>query len=504
MPAIPLKLQSKPGIGRDGTQLDGDEYVNGRWARFQYGKPRKIGGYRSVTVNLPEIVRGMAVGSVTGVQYMHLGSATKLTQIQMDPTGVGGLETDRTPAGLAASPNNLWTFEQIYDTVGANLAVVAHAAPNLLDIDSATNTEIWLGSLSGTGVLTGTGDTCSGGVVALHPYLMKYGSNGEIAWSVAGSPGDFGGVGSGLARVAGSKILYGRPMRGGNTPTGLFWSQEGLHRGAFVGGTTIWDFDTLSMSSSLLSSRGVAEYDSISYWPGVDRFLMFAGVQRELPNNTSMNWFYDNLNMTHRQKVFSFVNTRWGEIWWCFPFGNATECTHAIIYNVRENCWYDTELPEEGRSSAVFGGTYPRPYMTGIKARSSTYTLWQHESGRDKIDDGTAQAIESYFETQEITPMEFEEPSVSGVRIERIEPDFVQSGDMTVQVITRANARAPDVYGTEYTFSEAPVSAEEQTVPTREKGRLFRFKFKSAAPNGDYHLGATFAHISAGDMRNTK
>jgi hypothetical protein len=162
-------------------------------------------------------------------------------------------------------------------------------------------------------------------------------------------------------------------------------------------------------------------------------------------------------------------------------------------------------LPEGGRSSADFGGTYPRPYMTGVEVRDAAYTLWQHESGRDKIDGGSAQAIESYFETKEITPMEFQEPMLGGIKIERLEPDLVQSGDMTVQVVTRANSRAPDIYSNEYTFSEGPHSpTEEQTVPMREKGRIFRFKFKSAVLNGDYHMGATFAHIGAGDMRITK
>ena len=43
-----VQIMSKPGIKRDGTKFEGDQYVDGQWVRFQRGLPRKIGGYRSI------------------------------------------------------------------------------------------------------------------------------------------------------------------------------------------------------------------------------------------------------------------------------------------------------------------------------------------------------------------------------------------------------------------------------------------------------------------------
>ncbi len=60
----PVKIRSEPGIKRDGTQFEGDNYIDGQWCRFQRGLPRKIGGYRAITTQLPEIVRGIPVPSV--------------------------------------------------------------------------------------------------------------------------------------------------------------------------------------------------------------------------------------------------------------------------------------------------------------------------------------------------------------------------------------------------------------------------------------------------------
>jgi hypothetical protein len=42
----PVKIASIAGIKRDGTQFEGDYYVDGQWCRFQRKLPRKMGGYR--------------------------------------------------------------------------------------------------------------------------------------------------------------------------------------------------------------------------------------------------------------------------------------------------------------------------------------------------------------------------------------------------------------------------------------------------------------------------
>ena len=41
MPVQTTVLRSDPGIKRDGTKLEGNNYVDGQWVRFQRGLPRK-------------------------------------------------------------------------------------------------------------------------------------------------------------------------------------------------------------------------------------------------------------------------------------------------------------------------------------------------------------------------------------------------------------------------------------------------------------------------------
>lgn len=499
----PIVLRSLAGIKRDGTEFEGDYYTDGQWVRFQRGLPRKIGGYQGVTSTLPEKVYGMSSYSANGTQYIHLGGATTLTQVQANSTGIFTGQNDRTPAGLVNSTENLWQFDVMFDSVGTNINyLIAHAAPNLLDISSTTEREIWYGQIDGTGALTDTGQASeSGGIVVLAPYLLSFGNNGHVAISAPNDPT----ANATEAWVTGQKIVRGMPLRGGGQgPSGIFWSLDSVVRATFVGDTPVFAFDTISSESSILSSQSVVEYDGVYFWAGVDRFLMFNGVVREVPNQLNLNYFYDNINYAYAQKIFAFKVPRWGEIWWCYPRGNATECTHAVIFNVRENTWYDTQLPGTGRSAGLYAKVYRKPFTTDVTDSGSGFTLWQNETGVDAINGSSVQPIPSHFQTADISMLTSEQAMNKSLHCARIEPDFVQVGPMTVTVTGRANARAPEQTGEIFTFPATATNASEQIVDVKEVRRLMKFKFTSNVANGDYQMGQCIAHIAPADGRVTQ
>lgn len=500
--AQPTKIGSAPGIRRDGTDFDGPTHKDGEWVRWQRGRPRKMWGYRSVTTDIPQVSRGLHAATGNGSIYLHSGSFSKLTQVITDRYGVLQLINDRTPvAGFVASLDNLWQFDIIWDTVSSTNRLIAHAAPSLSNIDSTTDASIFYGPVRTAAVLTDTTVDCSGGIVALHPYLTAFGADGKFAWSVPNKPADFTNTGSGEVRLSGKKLLVGRRVRGsGNGPAGLIWSEDELIRINFTTAGTTWNSDVLA-ETSIMSTRSIVEFDGIFYWPGVDRFLMFQGVQRELPNNLNFNFFYDNINMQERQKVFGFKNPHWGEIWWCFPKGNATEANHAIILNIREQTWYDTQLPNDGRSAAAYAETYPRPFLTGVKISGSTYKLWQHETGLDEVDGSSVQPIRSFFETGESSMLTTNQPTDQAVKVTRIEPDFIQSGELTVTVKGRQNFRSSVMESDPISIPEVVSEPNEETVPVRETRRLLNFKFESNEVGGDYQAGENLAHIDGGDQR---
>ena len=659
-----IALNIKPGIQRDGTLFDSPVFVDGKWMRFQRGRPRKIGGYRGIFQNGSGISRGMTMSSTGGINYVISGYSAGLQQWQTDnDDGTGSGPYNYSLTNFTSSLNNLWQFDIAYDSTGNsanNLA--AHPGQNLTAIDSTTNTPVLYGqfpsnsgtlsmskvgvftatgslsgttiyingvystiginqTVSGTGITTGTtitnvvtstaasflgymlgttltvtsltsgsiviGQTISGpsggpsvtsgtvitangtgtggvgtytinnsqtvggttnlitfggtgtttvttsasmttgssitvtfdnnisvsgGCVVLHPYLFVYGNNGLIQNSSAGNFADWVSADANSNNVSTGKIVKGLPLRGGTTsPAGLFWSLDSLIRVTYapqtVGTSTLyWRYDIISSQTSIMSSQSVIEYDGIYYWLGVDRFLMYNGVVQELDNQLNMNYFFDNVNYAQRQKVWCTKVPRWGEIWWFYPKGDATECTDAIIYNVRDKTWYDAgEALGARRSAGTFSEVFRQPLWGGWEVNAAgKYIIWQHETGTDEINLVNVNAVQSYFETNSLGWItggpgvkQLENPN-RWIRLERIEPDFVQAGDMNIYVTGKSYAQDTTETTTEYTF--AP---DTPKVDMREQRREMRLRFESNTLNGNYETGQIMLSADIGDERGT-
>jgi hypothetical protein len=649
-------LDSVAGVQRDGTFFDKNFYTDGRWMRFQRGRPRKMGGYQEITGLLAGPSRGLYVNPQNGFTNVFSGYNNGLQKLPIDANGVGSGVSDLSLSGFTPNDNNVWQFDTFTDVSGSgDNQLLAHPGQNLTLTDSDVNTKVLGGSLTGNslsaiGVVTDTVTTAigsptgtlaaanpligagqlvistafpsgtrvvsnvsgtvtfdqnatsngpvsvqfdnevsvSGGVVSLHPYVFVYGNDGLIRNCSAGNLQDWVSADANTVNVATGKIVQGLPVRGGsNAPSGLFWSLDSLIRVSFVGGVgnpaQYWRYDIISSQSSIMSSQSVIEYDGVYYWCGVDRFLLYNGAVKEIPNSFNQNYFFDNLNYSQRQKVWVTKVPRYGEIWWFYPRGNATECTDAVVYNIRENCWYDAGQAmgarrSDGYFSQVFhypinadwepnatggldlftftagsgytNGTYLNKVLTGGAGTGATATivvsggavtsvtitgygvdyvtgnvlsasipggagftmtltsvktfvsLYQHEIGTDAVKGNQALAIESYFETNDLGWVSGGPAQPSQVadnywlRVERVEPDFLQSGPMDLIVTGRPFAQADDKQSDPYTFLP-----DTHKIDMREQRRELRLRFVSNVQGGDYQLGRIIINADFGDVR---
>jgi hypothetical protein len=418
----------------------------------------------------------------------------------------------------AGSTNSTTTFT----LAAANVRVAAGQSISGAGIPSGTTVTLVVGTAvtmsaaaTATASITATFDNniaVSGGCVVIHPYLFVYGNNGLIQNSSAGDFANWVSPDANASNVATGKIVKGLPIRGGSTsPSGLFWAVDALIRVSFQpsssGGVNYyWAYDLVSSQTSIMSSSSVIEYDGIFYWTGVDRFLCYNGVVQEIPNSNNQNYFFDNVNMAQRQKVWATKVPRYGEIWWFYPKGDATECTDAIIYNVRDKTWYDAgQAPGARRSAGVFSEVFPKPIWAGNEANSEGgYTLWQHETGVDSIYLTNVDAVRSYFETYNIGTLgglvgSVQQPGDNlWTRIERIEPDFVQQGDMSVVVTGQGYAEDTVVESDPYVFSPNTLK-----IDMREQRREMRLRFESNTAGGTYQTGRVLLSVTTGDVRGT-
>ena len=298
----------------------------------------------------------------------------------------------------------------------------------------------------------------------------------------------------------------------------------------------------------------------------------------------NQNWFFDNLNYNQRQKVYASKVPRFGEIWWFYPRGNSEECNDCIIYNIRENVWYDAgtalgarrtagyfsqvfRFPVNGGAEINYTGglldgtisnagtgytnaTYSYIPLTGGTGSGATATitvtggvvtsivindrgtgyaaddvltatfgsgsgfeftvnstinfvsLWQHEVGTDEVRFTQANAIEAFIETSDLGwvgggPAQ---PSPVGenrwLHLERLEPDFVQSGTMEMYVTGRPFAQSEDKTTGPYTFEPGTTK-----IDLREQRRELRLKFVSNVSGGNFQMGKVIVSADLGDTR---
>lgn len=563
--------------------------------------------------NNTKVVFDQTAGSpqytVTGA--VHVAGTTTVT---VTPNTIVGSPTSVWIANFEFEPSaaNLWQFDMQYDAQGDSMKVIAHPGQNLNNIVEDNPTQVLVGdilpTMSGEWAFYGLADTegnnptfapvtCDGGVVMLYPFLFIYGSNGFIANNHVDavytnqSLNNWNGPLANRVNMAAGKVIRGMPVRGGtNSPSGLFWATDSLIRVSFTGDQNqYWKYDIISSQISVMSSNSIVEMDGVYYWMGVDRFYMYNGSVQVLPNDKNLNWVYDNLNFTQRQKVWATKVPRFNEIWFFYPRGTATECTDAIIYNVKDKIWYDAGSAAGARRSCGYttevfptpvwcgwdyeltvgqpdlvidtpiGETPPTNYQfyldgdvtpkfypnktiqftnlpsgtsylistvvydpvsnstlvtvteeidpypsigDSVFPTTSGYGMWQHETGTDRVDPNGQIAIPAYFTTCDISwvggnPAQDELKGINRrLHLRRVEPDFVQSGEMTLEVIGKPFAQSSDTTSPAFTFGP-----DTGKVDLRIENRETRLKFGTNVAGGSYQMGRILITAELGDER---
>lgn len=453
---------------------------------------------------------------------VHVGTGAALLKITLDQSGNVTAMVDRTPAGFPAGPNAGWTIDALFDTTSSAVQIVAHSVPDISTVANVAQSIPYIGILTNDDRLkplanpdvsdqgSYTTPKVAGGIVCVQPYLFDYDIDGFIGWSAPNLPNYLGitggNSGAGRARVSAQKIVAGIAQRGGgvNSPAALFWSLSEVITAQFISSPAYFAFNTVSPSSSILSPATIIEYDGLYCWAGVDRFLMYNGTVVEIPNLQNQDWFFNNLNRPYAGKAFAFKVPRYGEIWFCAPMFGNTECSHAAIFNIREQTWYDTELPNGGRSAGYFAQGFPFPIMGGNVKGQNGYSLWVHETGVDQTGKGETPApIRSYYETAYIGSAMDNPPTDNATSFQQLEADFTQTGDMAVYTKGSFNARGMSYNGTPVTLKAIPSTPGEQLIGFKEEFRLGSLHFESNTLNGNYIAGKNILHAERGSKRLT-
>lgn len=131
-----------------------------------------------------------------------------------------------------------------------------------------------------------------------------------------------------------------------------------------------------------------------------------------------------------------------------------------------------------------------------LDAQSNLYSMFIHEKGLNAVEGDSELAIESYF-----TTADFGLPVNQGLnhhtRLTRIEPDFIQHGTMTIEVLSKEQANSDQETDGPFSFTN-----ETEKIDMRVQRRHIKLKFKSNEVNGHYEMGKSIMWTEPGDLRS--
>lgn len=537
-------LVYKPGIKRDGTSFQADFCTDGQWVRFQRGNVKKMGSMKGMsqnTVNGQLTTSNITVIPETGNNsYMNIFIANSENGIHKVRCNQSLNETAVTTIFPATSPDVIWKSEVVI--LNNTKRIVYVGSRNLTNINSSVESMLISGNLDSQLQPIAQQPTNRRGLSGLlyaSGYLFIYGSDGLVQWSKLvkdqpQNPLDFSNSQDRNITISNDQVVDAKSVRGGtNSPTILFWTLSSVVRCINTpdsGGNLQFQIDVMSRSSSILSTRCVVEYDGMFFWPGTNRFFQYNGIVQELANTMSLNYFYDNLDMDRRQQVVGVKHTKYGEIWWFFPekmtapHRDSTipegQNSRAIIYNIRENAWYDTTI---SRCSATYSEDFGFMLSYGLPLsdpRAINASTFRHEFeyltvnpdlisevfSKDQSEQLTSVAIPSTFTTpvfswSAFNPMKQLTGKDRWMYLVTIEPDFILTPlDSDLQVIINIKQYAQNIALSSTAFDIPPRETENPLlgkIDTAFQGRHMTLTFTSISSN--FEMGHIMLSLGIGD-----
>ena len=265
----------------------------------------------------------------------------------------------------------------------------------------------------------------------------------------------------------------------------LIYTDVSLHGMQFLGPPFTFGLTEISRNVTIASPNAAVAVNDFVFWMGSKEFYVYSGTVARLPC-TVLDYVFSDFNRDQIGKVMAGHNSSYGEVWWFYPSGSATENDRYVIYNYQEKVWYFGNL---ARTAWVDRGINQYPI-----AASTDNKLYYHEFGQDDGSTNPASAISANIESSQIDIGDGDKFTF----IRRLIPD------VTFRDSTNETPRANLVVKTRnfpgVTFSEtssdtvsqsasSPIELFTEQVHLRLRGRSFAFRIESDVTGVMWRLG---------------
>jgi hypothetical protein len=489
---VPLTLP--PGLFGNGTSYQ----AKGRWlrsvlVRFINKTIGPIGRWRALTDSAGATLGPLTVGCPSfayayrgdgGSIRMGIGSNNKLHVI------TEGALYDITPADLVAGSCS-GSYE---DGTGAYGAGAYGAGPyGGISLSSTLNdADVWtldsfgeylVGVLPSDGrLLVWQGNTANDAaeapnapinnravVVTPERFLVALGANGDarlVKWASQETINEWDETVDGSTAGEQPLATAGRLMAGRRTRRQtLLWTDVDMWTMTYIGDDFIYSFDQGGDNCGLLGPNAVAIASTQAFWMGQKGFFRFDGFVRPLHSEVADRVFSD-INKTQRALVWATTVAEHHEVWWFYPSRGSTVPNKYVVYNYAEDHWNSGDLE---RAAGVDRGAMPSPVWI-----DNDGNIFEHES-----DEGDYGGVLPSITTG---PLEIGDGD-QVMRLQRLVPDELAAGEVTVSVRRALMPLGPFSDSTEYTMHDStPVSM-------RETGRQIQLTFTGVSADDDWRIG---------------
>ena len=500
-----LDFTSIAGIDKDSTNIESKAFTAGQMVRFDNGSPRKIGGQERLKEGTTEIVRGMATDPIGNNVRIFLFRNTGIFQFDILANGTTTAEIDRTPVGWVTpapgTPDLTFTsdfFVTATTPTDATKYIIVNGVPNSENPAQSIEGIVYIGLSDDVAPLTAIPGSiaCSGGVIVKNQRLFVYGNNGVVRYSKDNDPSDFSdnyfilaGQENLVAGLSFREILY-------------VWDNTQMRQLNFNGTLEDGSLDiTVSLVAPSISISAaqsiVLGNNNVFYWLGSDDAYMFNGSLNAIPNAFNQHYYNDTVNRDMLGKIWGVYMGCFKEIWWFVPQIGNTECNRVWIYKIETNEWCDTELFRSAGLTRVYG-----KYPLFCSSKTTEFDdegkkgIWRHEKGVNIVVGETEYALDSYFQTRFFSALEMSSDTNVGLRLRKIEKDFIQIGDMTVEIISQPYPNSTPLTSDPFTFAPN-ITHIDCNVSTR----FFALKFRSNTLDGFYNAGKNLIDFQLGAIR---
>jgi hypothetical protein len=232
-----------------------------------------------------------------------------------------------------------------------------------------------------------------------------------------------------------------------------------------VGGADIWDISDLYTQDAAIAPQATATLDEALIWRGHRGTYHYdGGVVKRITNILNEDWIIRNINSNSIYHSFAYADQENEEVYIHFPTGSEAEPSdYVILSNIGQAAQLgitaDFTLGQMDRTAAQRPAMYKNKFF--MVDGTTTYSHFTR---------GTFSAS-WYAETAFGMAGKGEQRII----IDKFFPDSNQSGDITLEIITREHPQDAD-----RSMGTWTITSTTQVMSVKAAGRLVKLKFSGS------------------------